>query len=164
MSDYHLAYLNLGSNIQPETNLLKALKLLREYGEVLKVSSVWESKPVGATGPNYLNACVLFRSIFTPAELKEKVIRPIEAFLGRQRNENKSAPRPIDIDIVLFDDQPYNDNSWKYAFVIIPLAEIYPKYQNPLTHESISETAARLSQEVWLKIRQGALNNRAEAG
>jgi len=158
MNEFHLAYLNLGSNIQPETNLLKAVELLYEYGQVIKVSSAWESKSFGTAGPNYLNACVLFRSPFMQVELKAKVIRPIEAELGRRRSENKYAPRTIDIDIVLFDDRPYNDKFWKYAFVVVPLAEIYAEYQNPITREFITETAKRLRQEVWMETRQGVLS------
>ena len=158
MSKSHLAYLNLGSNIQPETNLLRAVKLLSGYGALIQVSNAWESKSVGATGPNYLNACVLLKTTFTQVELKEKVIRPIEASLGRKRSENKYAPRPIDIDIILFDDKSMNDKYWGYAFVVIPLAEIYPEYLNPLIHETITITATRLHQEVWLETRPEILS------
>jgi 2-amino-4-hydroxy-6-hydroxymethyldihydropteridine diphosphokinase len=164
MSNIHLAYLNLGSNIQPETHLVRAVELLRNYGEVLKVSSAWESKSVGAEGPNYLNACVLFQTGLRQVELKETVIRPIEAQLGRRRSENKFAPRTIDIDIVLFDDQPYNDKFWRYAFVIVPLAEIYPEYQNPLLGEPLLQTAARLRSQVWMEARPEVLSRFAGAG
>jgi 2-amino-4-hydroxy-6-hydroxymethyldihydropteridine diphosphokinase len=158
MSELHFAHLSLGSNIQPETNLVQAINLLHTYGEVLKVSSAWESKSVGAEGPNYLNACVLFQCPLMQVELKENIIRPIEAQLGRKRSENKFAPRTIDIDIILFDDKPYNVDYWEYAFVIVPLAEIYPGYQNPLTHENIKETATRLRQKVWVETRRGVLS------
>ncbi|MEP0804959.1 MAG: 2-amino-4-hydroxy-6-hydroxymethyldihydropteridine diphosphokinase [Chloroflexota bacterium] len=164
MSSLHLAYLNLGSNIQPETHLVRAVELLHEYGRVLKVSSAWESKSVGAEGPNYLNACVLFQTALRQVELKETVIRPIEARLGRRRSENKFAPRTIDIDIVLFDDQPYNDKFWRYAFVIVPLAEIYPEYQNPLLGENIVQTATRLRSQVWMEARPEVLSRFAAAG
>ena len=158
MSESHLVYLNLGSNIAPEINLVKAIKLLRKYGKVQAVSRAWESRSVGATGPNYLNACVAFVSPFMQAELKERIIRPIEAQLGRKRSENKYVPRTIDIDIVLFDGKPNNDKFWKFAFVIVPLAEIYPSYQNPLVQEKIIETATRLRQEVWIEARPEVLS------
>jgi len=158
MSESHFTYLNLGSNIQPEINLVQAIKLLHAYGEVQKVSNAWESKSVGAEGPNYLNACVLFKCLFVQVELKERIIRPIEAQLGRKRSENKFAPRTIDIDIVLFDNKPYNDAYWVYAFVIVPLAEIYPDYQNPLTQENITKTATRLRQKVWMERREDVLS------
>lgn len=158
MSNGHLAYLNLGSNIQPEVNLVRAVEFLHESGEVLKVSSAWESRSVGSEGPNYLNACVLFRTEFLQVELKEKVIRPIEAGLGRVRSENKYSPRTIDIDIVLFDEKPCNDRFWRFAFVIVPLAEIYPGYQNPITRENIVQTATRLRSQVWMETRPEVLS------
>ena len=154
MNESHVAYLNLGSNIQPESNLLKAVKLLSEYGEIQKASNVWESKSVGAEGPSYLNVCVLFKTGFAKTDLKEQVIRPIEAQLGRKRGENKYAPRTMDIDIVLFDDAPVNNNCWETAFVIIPLADLYPDFRNPITNEKVSGTAIRLNQKVWLEKRQ----------
>jgi 7,8-dihydro-6-hydroxymethylpterin-pyrophosphokinase len=89
--------------------------------------------------------------------LKERIIRPIEAQLGRKRSENKYVPRTIDIDIVLFDGKPYSDKFWRFAFVIVPLAEIYPEYQNPLTKESILRTAARIRREVWMEVRPEVL-------
>jgi len=91
-------------------------------------------------------------------ELKESVIRPIEAKLGRIRSENKFTPRTIDIDIVLFDDTPYNDKFWKFAFVIIPLAEIHPEYQNPILQESITQTATRLRSQIWMETRPEILS------
>jgi len=157
MSESHLAYLSLGSNIKPGSNLVEAIKLLGKSGDVPKVSSAWESKAVGLAGPNFLNACVSFVSPLLPVELKEQIIRPIEAQLGRKRGEDKFAPRTIDIDIVLFDGQPYNKEYWRFAFVIVPLAEIYPDYQNPLKQERITETAARLRREVWIEARPGVL-------
>ena len=154
----HHAYLSLGSNIEPETNLPKAIDLLQKYGEILKVSSAWESEAVGSEGPNFLNACVLFSTPLLEIELKEQVIHSIEAKLGRQRSADKYAPRTIDIDIVLFDNQLCNEKFWKQAFVIIPLAEIYPEYQNPSTQESVLETATRLRQNIWIETRPEVLS------
>ena len=157
MNELHNAYLNLGSNIQPEINLVTAIQLLSAYGEVQTVSNAWESESVGALGPNFLNACLLFVSPHMQVELKEKIIHPIEKRLGRVRSENKYAPRTIDIDIILFDDQLYRDKFWEDVFVVIPLAEIYPEYRNPLTGEQITETAARLRQNVWMEARPKVL-------
>ena len=154
----HQVYLSLGSNIEPEVNLPKAIELLQEYGEVHKVSRAWESEAVGSDGPNFLNACVLFATPLSQAEVKEKVIHPIETKLGRKRSADKYAPRPIDIDIILFDEQSYDDKYWKQAFVVIPLAEIHPEYQNPVAQEKIVETALRLRQKVWMETRPGVLD------
>ena len=159
MNELHHAYLNLGSNIEPEINLVKAIQRLSEYGEVKEISNAWESEAIGMEGPNYLNACLLFISPIVQSELKETVIRPIEAQLGRKRSENKYAPRTIDIDIILFDEKPYNYRFWSFAFVIIPLAEIYPTYRNPITKEYVTQIATRLRKEVWMKTRPEVLSS-----
>ena len=158
MSESHLAYLSLGSNIQPETNLAKAIELLQNHGRLESISSAWESESVGAEGPHYLNACVLLVTSLGPADLKERVLLPIETRLGRQRSADKFAPRTIDIDIVLFDGKSCDDKYWEQAFVVVPLAEIQQEYQNPLTQESIIETATRLRQQVWMETRPDVLS------
>ena len=157
MSKSHLAYLSLGSNIQPEINLVNAIQLLQKHGRIEKVSSVWESESVGAAGPNYLNACVLFNTALMQTALKEQLLLPIELEFGRKRIADKFAPRTMDIDIVLFDGRSCDDKYWEQAFVIIPLAEIYPDYENPLKYESIKETATRLRKMFWIEERRGVL-------
>lgn len=158
MSESHLAYLSLGSNIAPETNVVRAVRLLQSHGGIQKISNAWESKSVGAEGPNYLNACLSLVTPLDPAGLKEHVLLPIETQLGRERTANKFAPRPIDIDIVLFDGQACDDKYWEQAFVIVPLAEIHPEFQNPLTREAISVTATRLRQQIWIEARRDVLS------
>ena len=157
MNDLHKAYLSLGTNIEPETNLIKALELLKNHGRLEKISNAWESTSVGAEGPNYLNACVLLMTPLGQKELKEQALLPIEKELGRQRSANKFAPRTIDIDIVIFDGKSCDDKYWKQAFVVVPLAEIYPEYQNPLTRESILQSATRLRRQIWMEARPQVL-------
>lgn len=150
MSELHLAHLSLGSNIQPEINLIRGIQLLLQHGNLTRISSAWESKSVGADGPNYLNACVAFVTSFAQEEIKEQILLPIELELGRKRTGNKFAPRTMDIDIILFDDMSCDDRSWEKAFVVVPLAEIYPDYRNPIRDEPIRDTAERLRSEVWM--------------
>ena len=156
MTEFHLAHLCLGSNIEPEGNIIRAILLLSNHGEIIKTSSAWESEPVGGTGPNYWNVCVLFKSTVDHPELKDTIINEIESHLGRKRSEDKYAPRTIDIDIILFDGESVRNDVWDLAFVVVPLAEMYPDYQNPGTLEPLHETATRLRREVWLETRRGA--------
>lgn len=158
MSDLHQAYLSLGSNIQPESNLVRAIELLQNFGRLEQISNAWESKSVGAEGPNYLNACVLLVTTLEQRELKEQALLPLEISLGRRRSADKFAPRTMDIDIVVFDGISCDDKYWEQAFVVIPLAELYPEFVNPLAHESIRETAARLRQQVWMETRREVLS------
>ena len=167
MSDLHRAYLSLGSNIQPETNVVRAIELLRRHGRLERISSAWESESVGAPGPNYLNACVLLLTPLSQPALKEQALLPIETELGRERSADKFAPRTIDIDIVLYDGISSDNKYWEQAFVVVPLAEIYPEYQNPIRAESILKTATRLRQQVWMETRSEVLTqingNRSES-
>ena len=157
MSELHHAYLNLGSNIEPEKNIVEAIKLLREMGRVAATSSVWESESVGYNGPIFLNTCILFLTNLEPDELKEKVIRPIESQLGRVRDGNKNAPRTIDIDIVLFDNTPYYTTTWKYAFVVIPLAELIPDFEHPFEKKTLIKVSEQLKNQVWIQKREDVL-------
>ncbi len=151
MNDLHRMVLSLGSNIEADVNLPRAIQLLSEVGIVEAVSSIWESESVGFDGPNFLNACVLFFTPLAPVDFKEKIIRPIESKLGRVRSSEKNAPRTIDIDIVLCDEQPLNTEFWDYAFVIVPLAELIPDFKHPATCETLSEVAERVKGQVWIE-------------
>jgi 2-amino-4-hydroxy-6-hydroxymethyldihydropteridine diphosphokinase len=157
MNESHRAYLSLGSNIQPEANLVNAIERLQKYGRIEKISSAWESESVGAEGPNYLNACVLLITPLLQTELKVQALLPIETELGRRRSVDKFAPRTIDIDIVIFDGQSCDDKYWEQAFVVVPLAEIHSGYQHPVKKENISKTATRLRQQVWMEARPEVL-------
>jgi 2-amino-4-hydroxy-6-hydroxymethyldihydropteridine diphosphokinase len=150
MNDLHRAYLSIGSNIEPETHLPQAIQLLREAGQVMEVSSIWETEAVGSDGPNFLNVCLLFLTPLQPIDLKEQVIRPIEARLGRVRSVDKNAPRTIDLDIVLFDEQPLKMKFWDYAFVVVPLAELLPDFQHPVRREKLSRVSAQLQSQMWI--------------
>jgi 2-amino-4-hydroxy-6-hydroxymethyldihydropteridine diphosphokinase len=156
MSEIHHVYLDLGSNLEPEKNIPLAIKLLREVGEIAAVSSVWETESVGYAGPNFLNVCVLLLTPLNAEQVKHKINRPIEAQMGRVRGKEKNAPRPIDIDIVLFDENPHNVQTWNQAFVIVPLAELMPEFK---THsgEKLSDFARQLQGQVWMRKREDIL-------
>ena len=158
MNESHQAYLSLGSNIEPEANLVKAIELLSNHGQIEKISGAWESESVGAEGPNYLNACLLLVTQLSQTELKEQALLPIETSLGRKRSENRFAPRTMDIDIVVFDGESCEDKYWEQAFVVIPLAEIHPHFQNPVHRESVIKTATRLRQQLWIEARPNVLD------
>jgi 2-amino-4-hydroxy-6-hydroxymethyldihydropteridine diphosphokinase len=148
----NLAYLSLGSNIEPERNLPAAVALLHRYGVVQAVSSVWESPPVGLTDqPDFLNAAVLLETGLSAQSLRKKAIAAVETALGRVRTENKNAPRTIDIDIMLFNRDILQVHGrhipdpevLERPFVAIPLAEIAPDYVHPKTGQSLRDIARR---------------------
>lgn len=144
------AYLSLGSNMEPEDNLKAAVKLLATLTKLVAVSSVWETKPLGLTNqPNFLNTAAIVETELTAEQLKREVIGSIEQSLCRVRQIDKNAPRPIDIDIMLFNRQIFelghrhipDREIVERAFVAISLAEIAPDYQHPETGQTLSEIA-----------------------
>ena len=157
MNDFHEAYLNIGSNIDPERHLCDSIRMLREHGTITKVSNAWESHAFGYGGPNFLNACVLFLSNLDAHDLKMKVLRPIEARLGRVRGVHKNAPRTIDIDIILFDDEPFGVEFWSNAFVVVPLADIYPEFNHPLNYENLGQVSKHMRRQTWIVARPEVL-------
>jgi 2-amino-4-hydroxy-6-hydroxymethyldihydropteridine diphosphokinase len=144
------AYLSLGSNIEPELNIKSAVKILAERARLVAVSSVWETQPLGlAAQPNFLNAAAIVETGLSAAQLKQQVLAFIEQALGRVRQASKNAPRQIDIDIILFNEEVFelgqrhipDRELFERAFVAIPLAEIAPDYIHPETGQSLREIA-----------------------
>jgi 2-amino-4-hydroxy-6-hydroxymethyldihydropteridine diphosphokinase len=159
MSQQHRVYLSLGSNIDPELNLPRAIELLAGHGNVEAISSVWESRAVGSSGPNFLNGSVLFITDLSAAQLKDQVIRPVESALGRVRTADKNAPRTIDIDIMMVDGKPFNLDKWDNAFVLLPISELLPEAQHPLRHETLRDAAESARRQTWIVQRPGLLES-----
>lgn len=143
-------YLSLGSNIEPERNLRSAISLLAEHGRIAATSTVWETKPIGSLNqPNYLNTVVLLETSLSAQTLRDEAISEIETKLRRVRTEDKNAPRTIDIDVMLFNDEALQLGKRRIpdpeiierAFVAIPLAEIAPHLIHPETGQTMREIA-----------------------
>jgi 2-amino-4-hydroxy-6-hydroxymethyldihydropteridine diphosphokinase len=134
-----IAYIGLGSNIEPEKNLPLAAAALAAQTHLLALSSAWKSPAIGTHGPDFYNAAAKIHTPQSdPDALKLALLRPIEASLGRIRTADKFAPRTIDLDILVFDDQILDPDIWKYAYLALPLAEIAPNII------SLAETAQAL--------------------
>jgi 2-amino-4-hydroxy-6-hydroxymethyldihydropteridine diphosphokinase len=149
---FHQVCLLLGSNIEPEKNIPRALNLLKEQLTILRVSSVWESASVDCCYPDFLNLAVLVSTPLEANQLKELVLRPLETQMGRVRTEDKNASRPIDFDIILFDGELYDPALWQHVHRAMPVSEIFPEYRSP-AGQQLSETAQSLAQSTPISIR-----------
>jgi 2-amino-4-hydroxy-6-hydroxymethyldihydropteridine diphosphokinase len=149
----HEACLLLGSNIDPEINIPKAVKLLQEQLDVLQASSIWESASVDCCYPDYLNIALRVNTYLTAGELKELVLRPLEACMGRVRTEDKNAPRTIDLDIILFDGEVMDPEIWQYAHLAVPASELYPNFRAE-AGATLKEVSNRLAQKTPLQLRK----------
>jgi 2-amino-4-hydroxy-6-hydroxymethyldihydropteridine diphosphokinase len=148
----HEACLLLGSNIRPEENIPLALDLLQKRVKLLQVSSVWETAAVGSDGPNFLNAALLVSTPLDAQALKERVLHPIEAQLGRVRTSDKNAPRTMDIDIISFDGRVLDAALWTQAHRAVPVAEILPESLSE-SGEKLKDAALRLTDPSRIRLR-----------
>lgn len=148
----HQACLLLGSNIEPEQNIPQAVILLQDKLTILKVSSVWETASVDCCYPDFLNMAVLVSTSLNAPQLKEQVLRPLEAQMGRVRTTDKNASRPIDVDIILFDGKLLDPSLWQHVHQAIPVAELFPDLRAE-NNETLREAANRLAQSTPIQIR-----------
>lgn len=136
-----VAYISLGSNIDDRLAYLRdAVYLLQqdERIEVNKISSVYETDPVGYTEQeNFLNIVIQVNTSYQAEELLTKCL-DVEKVLGRKR-EIRWGPRTVDLDILLYNQDNIeteylsvpHPRMHERAFVIIPLVEIEPNIQLP---------------------------------
>jgi 2-amino-4-hydroxy-6-hydroxymethyldihydropteridine diphosphokinase len=147
------AYLSLGSNLNPEQNLPKAVSLLTAIAQIVEVSPVYETIPVGDPGvsKNYLNAAMIIETDLNPTELKARLVE-IETQLGRTRDPAHTHKVPLDLDIVLFNAERHDlrkhqiaDRAiYQHAHIVVPLADIAPDVCHPLTGETLKTIAAHV--------------------
>lgn len=129
------AFIGVGSNIAPESNIREALRRLAQSMPVTAISTFYRQPAIGRPEePPFYNGIVVTDTDLPPARIKSEVLRPIEADLGRHRGEDKYASRPIDLDLLLCGDCVLSNNDLrlphpdilKRAFVAIPLCELAP--------------------------------------
>jgi len=154
------AVISLGSNLNKERNLPASIRLLAQLCRVVAISAVYETLPVGLPDqPNFFNAAVIVETEMQPATLKNKVLASIEEHLQRVRTGDKNAPRTIDLDLALFNDDIFEYNGHqvpdpdvlRFAHVAVPIADMAPQMVHPQTGESMVEIARRLMHETTVE-------------
>jgi 2-amino-4-hydroxy-6-hydroxymethyldihydropteridine diphosphokinase len=148
----HRACLGLGSNVDPVSNLRRAIRRLRREVAVEAVSTAWESPAVGGDGPDYINAALLIRTSQSKEWLMA-TLKEIENELGRVRHHRPHARLTIDIDLLIFDRELLENDLWIHAYRAVPVAELLPDLCCPSTCESLSHTASRLADCSPIKAR-----------
>lgn len=127
-----IAIVGIGSNIERRVNVPRAIRELRQYTTILRLSSIWESLPThDPTNPLFYNAALTLGTELTEEELKTTVLRSVESSLGRVRSANRNAPRPIDLDILVMGDQVVDPDLTALRHLLIPAAEVAPRWIHP---------------------------------
>lgn len=140
------AWLSLGSNQQAEANLRAAADALRERFGAVVFSPVYRTPAVGFEGPDFLNAAAAIDTTLDPFELNDW-LHALEDRMGRDRSGPRFSSRPIDVDIVFYDQRvlkgPGNLElprpELRHAFVLKPLADIAPQYRVPGDGRTLAE-------------------------
>lgn len=152
----NIAYLGLGTNLgNKEEQLTRAISNIEEkIGRVISRSSFYDTAPWGFTSEHrFLNAAVKVKTALSPEELLT-VTQRVEKEMGRRQKSNLKgySDRPIDIDILFYNDEVLKTEKLEIPhpfiaqrdFVLLPLTEIAPDLQHPVTHRSMRELLQQL--------------------
>ncbi len=153
---WHTAYLGLGSNLGDKKGYLdNAVRALDEAKgcHVERVSSYQVTEPYGGVEQDdFLNACLILKTLLTPEELLEK-LHEIEQSAHRERIVHWG-PRTLDLDILMYDDVvmetdelviPHVEMHLR-SFVLNPLREIAPNKRHPVIGKTVSQLADSLTE------------------
>jgi len=123
------AYIGVGSNIRPEYHIRETLKHLAGRGfRITGISTHYRTEPAGERdAPLYINGVWKIESDCPGPEDLNRRLKDTEAFFGRERGTDPHAPRPIDLDILLFENREVlHRDIFTRNFVYLPLLELEP--------------------------------------
>ena len=153
-----MAAIALGSNLESEfgdreANLREAVRRIGALGEVRKVSSFYDTEPVGyVEQPRFLNGALLLETDLDPRTLMRELL-VVERAMGRERvGAIAKGPRVIDLDLLLFGDWVLwaeelvlpHPRMEERRFVLEPLAEIAPEWVHPVLGVTVLELLERV--------------------
>ncbi len=142
------AYIGVGSNINPEFYIEKALDLLNKKVDITGISSFYKTKPLLNKNINdFINGVWQINTSLEPDKLKHDILKKIEKKLHRKKIKDKYSSRTIDLDLLLYDNKVINNDNIKIpdpdiytrAFILLPLYELDPKIILPDTGKYIKD-------------------------
>lgn len=163
------AWIGMGSNMGDRlANLQEAVDRLEQpHCRVLRVSSVYETEPVGFdTDSFFLNAVAEVEWEGSAAGLMQHLLT-IETVMGRTRSETERyTSRPIDLDILLLEKEVINNTDLviphprmqERNFVLVPLNELIPGYLHPVLNQTVTDLRNQCVDENGVFIHDKALS------
>jgi len=147
-------FIAVGSNIDPEQNVERAMAQLCRDVRLVAISTFYRTEPIGRRGaPQFVNGMIEAETDRSPEGLKCDVLRRIEAELGRRRTADKNADRTIDLDLVLYGDLALctpemvvpDPALFERAFLARTLFELAPDLRIPGSTITVRRLAQMLS-------------------
>jgi len=145
-------YVGLGSNLgDKEGNIRQALARLGERSEIVRVSPLYQTDPVGYCQQDwFLNGVAHAKTALDPRSVL-RLLQSIEASLGRAQTV-PNGPRTIDLDLLLYDDLVVGEPGLtvphprlhERLFVLAPLSELCPRMVHPLLRRTVEELRTSL--------------------
>ena len=150
----HNVFIGVGSNVDPERNLLAAFSSMVELLDAVCVSTVYQSPAIGMRGNDFLNTVVSARTGLTPVSLVNE-LHAIEEQLGRDRSEGSFSNRTIDLDLLLYNNLVIREDAfclprpeiYTDAFVLQPLVDLDADSVDPLSGRPMAELLRELKRD-----------------
>jgi dihydroneopterin aldolase/2-amino-4-hydroxy-6-hydroxymethyldihydropteridine diphosphokinase len=146
------AFIAVGSNIDPEHNVLQGLRALAQTARVAGISTLYRTPPIDRPDQQpFINGVVEILTDLSPEDLRQ-LLRAVEAQLGRVRTEDKYAARPLDLDLIVYNglvrrNPPLvlpDPDIYRRPFLAVPLCELAPNLLLPDTGRRVADVAAHL--------------------
>ena len=141
------AYISLGANEGKRLeNIQEAVtRIQNKIGNLIALSSLYQTPSLGFDGPDFLNACIEIDTSLNPLDVLDKLL-DIERAMGREPSPEKGyQSRPIDLDLLFYEEQIINTLDLilphpriaQRNFVLYPLNEINPELVHPVLKKNI---------------------------
>ncbi len=139
-------YVSIGSNIDPQENIVGAVRALRKQYRCIRFSPVYRSAAIGFEGEEFLNLVTGIDTSLLLEEIKTGLMA-LERRFGRKDSHKGFQSRTLDLDLLLYDDVIRHDAQFdlpraeieQHAFVLKPLSDIAPDSVHPETGKTLSE-------------------------
>ena len=125
-STKNIVAIGVGSNIDPESNILQAKQILACDHRLLAESDFVKTKPIGLREqPDYTNGAWLIETSLVLDALK-RYLKNVETACGRERSPNKYGPREIDLDIVVWNGKIIDPDYFDRDFLETAINQLLP--------------------------------------
>ena len=149
------AYVGVGSNVDPEKNILAALPRIQSAVEVVEASRFYRNpafSPDRRKLPPFVNGVLEIRTTHCPRDLKYGVLRGVERRVDRRRTGDRIGPRTLDLDLLIYGNLEVDSEELTlpapdisaHPFWAVPLAELLPELCLPRSSLPMKELVHNL--------------------